>query len=70
MAKWIVRALQANGDALDLAAPGALAQVVASFSIAITDLPQLAITTRDGAPVASKEVYVDATYVLTYDLHR
>jgi hypothetical protein len=65
VAKWIVRALQANGDALDLASPGALAQVVASFSIAITDLPQLAITTRNGAPIASKEVYVDATYVLT-----
>ncbi len=35
------------------------------FSIALTDLPQLRITTRNGVPIESKEVYVDATYVLT-----
>ncbi len=28
-------------------------------------MPQLRITTKDGAPIDSKEVYVDATYVLT-----
>ena len=35
------------------------------FPAALTDLPQLRITTKDGAPIDSKEVYVDATYVLT-----
>ena len=61
----IVTALKANGLGLDLTAPGALATVVASFPGALTDLPQLRITTKDGAPIVSKEVYVDATYVLT-----
>jgi hypothetical protein len=64
VAQWVVRALKANSATLDLAAPDALATVVGSLSIAITDLPKLRITTRDGAPIASKEVYVEATYVL------
>ncbi len=61
----VVTALKANGMALDLSAPGALAAVVAAFPGALTDLPQLRITTKDGAPIASKDVYVDATYLLT-----
>jgi len=65
VAKWIVKALKANGLALDLSAPTALDTVVSSFSIALADLPQLSITTKDGVPIESKEVYVDATYVLT-----
>jgi hypothetical protein len=65
VAKWVAKALKANGLALDLSAPHALDTVVSSFSVALTDLPQLAITTKNGAPVDSKEVYVDATYVLT-----
>jgi len=63
--KAIVAALKANGLALDFSAPGALATVVASFPSALTDLPQLRITTKDGAPIDSREIYVDATYVLT-----
>ena len=65
VAKWVVRALKANGLALDLSAPTALDTVVSSFAIALSDLPQLVITTRDGVPIESREVYVDATYVLT-----
>ena len=65
MAKRVVSALKANGLSLDLSAPNALDTVVSSFSIALTDLPQLSITTKNGVPIESKEVYVDATYVLT-----
>ena len=65
VAKAVARALKANGVSLDLSAPGALAVVVDSFSTALSDLPQLRITTKDGAPIESKEIYVDATYVLT-----
>ncbi len=61
----VVTALKANGATLDLSSPGALASVVASFPRALTDLPQLRIATKDGASIDSKEVYVDATYVLT-----
>jgi hypothetical protein len=65
VAKWVVTALKANGLALDFSAPNALSTVIASFSIALTELPQLRITTKDGVPIESKEVYVDATYLLT-----
>jgi hypothetical protein len=65
VAKSVVAALKANGAALDLSAPDALARVVASFPAALTDVPQLRITTRNGVPIDSKETYVDATYVLT-----
>jgi hypothetical protein len=65
VAKAIVTALKANGTTLDLSAPGALAAITAAFPAALTDLPQLRITTRNGAPIESKEVYIDATYVLT-----
>ena len=65
VATWIVKALKANGLTLDLSAPDALATVVASFSTALAELPQLRITTRNSVPIDSKEVYVDATYVLT-----
>ena len=63
--KAVVAALKANGATLDLSAPGALATVVASFPSVLTDLPQLRIATKNGVPIDSKEVYVDATYVLT-----
>jgi hypothetical protein len=65
VAGWVVRALRANGAALDLAAPDALGTVARSFAIALTDLPQLRIATKNGASIDSREVYVDATYVLT-----
>ncbi len=65
VAKAVVTALKAKGLNLDLSAPDALAAVTAAFPAALTDLPQLRITTKDGVPIESKEVYVDATYVLT-----
>jgi hypothetical protein len=64
VAKAVAAALKANGLALDLSAPGALARVVAAFPAGLTDLPQLRIATKDAAPIVSKEDYVDATYVL------
>ena len=48
-----------------MSAPGALDVVVAAFPPALTDLPQLRITTKNGAPIDSKEIYVDATFLLT-----
>ena len=65
VAKSIVIALKAADPTLDLSAAGAMQAVVAAFPPALTDLPQLRIATRDGAPIASKEVYVDATFKLT-----
>lgn len=67
-ANAVVAALKAKGMTLDLSAPDALAAVVAAFPAALTDLPQLRIATKDGVPIESKEVYVDATYVLTNPL--
>ncbi|MFO1314816.1 MAG: CotH kinase family protein [Burkholderiales bacterium] len=65
VAKAVVTALKASGMGLDLAAPTALATVIAAFPAALTDVPQLRIATKDRAPIVSKEDYVDATYVLT-----
>ena len=65
VAKAAVTALKATGMALDLSAPGALAVVVAAFPAAVTELPQLRISTKGGTPIESKETYVDATYSLT-----
>lgn len=61
----VVEALKASGLSLDLSRPDALAAVIAAFPASLTDLPQLAIATRNGAPIESREVYVDATFVLT-----
>ena len=68
VAKSVVTALKAKGMALDLSAPDALNQVVAAFPRALTDLPLLRINTKGAAPIVSKEIYVDATYVLTNPL--
>ena len=59
----VAAALKAS--AVGFADPNALARVVAAFPPALTELPQIRITTKDGVPIASKEVYVDATYVIT-----
>jgi hypothetical protein len=65
VAKSVVAALKATSSTLEMSAPGAMEVVVATFPAALTDLPRFVITTRNGAPIASKEVYVDATYSLT-----
>ncbi|HET7402767.1 MAG TPA: hypothetical protein VFJ62_13320, partial [Usitatibacter sp.] len=62
VARAVASALEAASTGLVDA--GALARVVAAVPPALTELPQLFITTRDGVPIESKEVYVDATYVL------
>ncbi len=65
VAKSVVAALKATAATLDFSSPDALAKVVAAFPPALTELPQLRITTKDGAPIESKEIYVDATFTLT-----
>ena len=65
VAKSIVTALKAASTTLDMSAPGALDTVVAALPRALTDLPELRITTKNGAPIVSKETYVDATFSLT-----
>jgi hypothetical protein len=65
VAHAVVAALKASAATLDLSAPGALHAVVAAFPPALTDLPVLRISTRNGAPIESKEVYVEATFLLT-----
>jgi hypothetical protein len=64
VAKSIVTALKATGNALDWSAPGALKAVVVAFPPALTVLPQVQIRTKNEAPIVSKEVYVDATFTL------
>jgi hypothetical protein len=68
VARAVVTALKATGMALDLSAPGALDQVVKAFPRALADLPVLRINTKDAAPIVSKEIYVDATYLLANPL--
>jgi hypothetical protein len=65
VAKSVVAALKATDATLDHLSSNALATVVAAFPPALKELPQLRITTRDGVPIVSKEVYVDATFTLT-----
>jgi hypothetical protein len=65
VARAIVTALEARGADLDLSSPSSLAAVVASFPPALTELPRLTIATANAAPIDSKDVYVDATFVLT-----
>ena len=65
VAKSVVAALKDTAATLDFSSPDALATVVAAFPSALTELPQLRITTRNDAPILSKETYVDATFTLT-----
>ena len=65
VAKSIVVALKAAEPMLDLSAAGAMKTIVAAFPPAVTDLPQLWIASKNGVPIESKEVYVDATLKLT-----
>jgi len=65
VAKSVVTALTAAAATLDMSAAGALQQVAGKLPPALTTLPELRITTKDAAPILSKEVYVDATFALT-----
>ena len=65
VAKSVVAALKATAATLEFSSPDALATVVAAFPPELTELPQLRISTKDAAPIESKEVYVDATFTLT-----
>jgi hypothetical protein len=61
----LIVALKAAEPTLDPSSSGALADVVAAFPPALTTLPTLRISTRDGAPITSTESYIDATFALT-----
>ena len=61
----VVEALKAVGMTLDVSSADALGRVVANFPPSLTTLPTLAIATKGGAPIVSKDIYVDATYTLT-----
>ncbi len=63
VAKAVVSALKSLPSLLDYSAPDALAKAVAAFPAALTELPRLKIDTS-GIPIDSREVYVDATFVL------
>jgi hypothetical protein len=65
VAKSVVAALKATEATLDMSAPGALKSLVEAFPPALTELPQLRISTKNAAPIESREVYVDATFLLT-----
>jgi len=64
VAKAVVAALKATDATLDMSSAGAMKAVVAAFPSSLTDLPQLWIATKNGVPITSKEVYVDATFRL------
>ena len=63
--KSIVNALKATPASVDYSSAGALATVVSAFPAQLTTLPTVRIDTKDAAPIVSKEIYVDATFVLT-----
>ncbi|MGZ5101021.1 MAG: CotH kinase family protein [Usitatibacter sp.] len=65
VAAGVVTALKATANSVDWSQPGALEKVAAALPAAVTDLPQLRIVTKNGAPIDSKEIYVDATFALT-----
>jgi len=65
VADAIAAALQTLGPGLDLASPGAMDAVIAAFPPALTELPRLRIATAGAAPIESKDIYLDATFVLT-----
>jgi hypothetical protein len=63
-ATHIATALKSLGTDLDLSSANALAQVTAALPAPLTTLPEFRITTKNGAPIDSKEIYVDATFTL------
>ena len=62
VARSVVVGAEGDSLALDLSAPGPSRRSWRPFLRALTDLPMLRITTKDAAPIVSKEVYVDATF--------
>jgi hypothetical protein len=66
VAGWVVTSLQTTDATLDWTLPGALGRLADALPPALTTLPTLAITTKDNAPIVSKEDYVNATYELTH----
>lgn len=68
VAMSVIAALKGTGLALDLSATDSLRKLVDAFPRTLSDLPLLRITTRNAAPITSKETYVDATFLLTHPL--
>jgi hypothetical protein len=65
VAKAVVAALKATVTTLDFQAVGALDMVIGALPHTLTDLPVLQISTKNGVPIQSKQIYVDATFSLT-----
>jgi hypothetical protein len=65
VARSVVSALKKTDASVGAVAAGTLDAFVASLPAELTTLPTLKITTKDGAPIVSKEDYVDATFELT-----
>ncbi len=61
----VASALQTLGPNVDLSATGTMAQVIANLPKTFTSLPVLRISTKDAAPIVSKEIYISATFTLT-----
>lgn len=61
----VASALKTLGPNLDLSGTGTIGQVVSNLPKAFMSLPVLRISTKDGAPVVSKETYLSATFTLT-----
>ena len=61
----VAGALQTLGPNVDLSAKGTMAPVIANLSKTFTSLPVLRISTKDAAPIVSREIYVGATFTLT-----
>ncbi|MFO1398908.1 MAG: CotH kinase family protein [Burkholderiales bacterium] len=64
VADAVASTLETLGSGLDLTSPSAMNAVIAAFPPALTELPRLRIATAHAAPIESKDVYVDATFVL------
>lgn len=60
----VIEALKISEATIDWTAADALERLAEMFPYSLSALPTLAITTKDGSPILSKEIYVDATYVL------
>ncbi len=68
IASLVVEGLKAAERVLNWSSPEALIAFMRYLPANLTTLPTLEITTKDKAPILSKEIYVDATYVFSHKL--
>jgi hypothetical protein len=65
VAKSVVVALKAADATIHLSSSSGLEEILAALPPTLTTVPVFRITTKTGAPIVSREVYVDATFILT-----